>query len=221
MRLREYITENNNEYDLYSKAINDVFKLCYPFIKEIIPKKPDSTPNLMYSGRNRTDDYFVGTVRSGRSPRDMNKIVHNIIDDALYKKFGFHARSNALFCTGDVYKAYYYGRAYIIFPIGNYKYIWNPTVNDLYNKFISIGKDDVVSVHEVEQYTQYLMRTYKDTNIIKALETGNEIMLWTKKYFAFYNDKYIKFFSSYFYLFGHQKPDTEKINTAINTINEI
>ncbi len=75
-------------------------------------------------------------TRKNRKPLDTPIKLHNILDKMFQKKFGWKARSEGVFAAGKWYfsgsKDTYYGDTYLFFPIGNFKYVWSPKIDDLY-----------------------------------------------------------------------------------------
>lgn len=86
----------------------------------------------MWSGRKNNTDYFVKPVRGKRKPLDTDQEMHQGMDDALNKKFGFRGRSNAIFVTGDMSQSFSYGVPYMIFPVGKYQIAYSEIVRDFY-----------------------------------------------------------------------------------------
>jgi hypothetical protein len=70
-----------------------------------------------------------------RSPRDTSGALHKFFDQKMKEKFGWGGRSQGLFVTGSVAQALAYHDAglYMVFPVGEFKYIWSKHEQDLYN----------------------------------------------------------------------------------------
>lgn len=109
--------------------IHLIYKDCQPFLKKALK---DNYQNLFYSGRKSKDDWFKGNVRTDRRPTDTNKVLHRDLDKMFQKKFGYLVRSSSIFVTNDIGVADSYGTTYMIFPIGNFKFVWSPGIVDLY-----------------------------------------------------------------------------------------
>jgi hypothetical protein len=90
-----------------------------------------------------------------------------------------YARSNSLFCMNDRGNVLTYGKLYVVFPIGKFDVIWSDEHKDLYNK----GYMD----WELSRYKQLFLndyaKTYQKGNLLKAIQSKNEIMLLCKKYY--------------------------------------
>lgn len=80
---------------------------------------------------------LVGTVRQNRKPKDSSPELHHILDDAFEREFGVKARSTSLFCSFSYGTANSYGagRPHIIFPRGEFHYLWSPSIADPYAEF--------------------------------------------------------------------------------------
>jgi len=125
--------ENFNE-------IKDILnKNCSKFINEMVSTKIE----ILFRGFNFLGDhksptkgvYEVGSQR-GRYPKDMSPDFSERLDDFFEDKFGERLRGNGVFVTKNPKTASNYSessRAYIFFPIGDYKYYWSKEIGDLFN----------------------------------------------------------------------------------------
>ncbi|MFW6046289.1 MAG: hypothetical protein ACOCP4_00600 [Candidatus Woesearchaeota archaeon] len=102
------------------ELFEDISKKCAPFIKNIVS---EPIKNLLVSGRKSKPDYFIGTVRKNRKPKDTPTEYHEYADKIFYEEFGIKARSQTLFCNGTPIGVKSYGNPYLIFPIGKYKLV--------------------------------------------------------------------------------------------------
>jgi len=116
-----------------------------------------------------------------RIPRGMPVEIHLALNDKFIKQFGWKVR-NGIFCYGvdgtfyieDVNK---WGTNYLVFPIGEFKFVYSP---DDYDLTESAKKDDF-SVENVK---------YIDDNLCKAINLrdkskvkSNEIIIKADSYF--------------------------------------
>jgi len=165
MRLKEYITESidNNTID---KFMNNVEKNCRHWLSAI----KNCKNKKLYRGYNGSD-IDKKNVRTDRKPTDMSSSSHVILDDMFYKKFGWQPRSEGLFATTQIGVTWQYGQPGLCFPAGNFKYIWNPHIVDLYSHISNYGMID-----NVDNYT--------DKNLHKYMNKSNcEIMIKCKSYY--------------------------------------
>ena len=210
MRLQQFLTEGIKKYNNIKtpELISMVYDKCMPFIKELTTPKFSPADDFLYSGRHHSTRVFVTDIRSNRTPVDTTMDTHKEVDDLFKKKFGWKARSNAIFCTGDYNFAGSYGEnVYMIFPIGKYKYLWSPEIGDLY---IVVDLDSVrTAPNKLELFTNYI-NTYKNTDLKDAIKSGNEIMVNCKEYIAVHGTFSLAL-SNYFKKYGTMKPTEEAL----------
>ena len=268
MRFKHYINERGTELP-FNIIIKELYDKCYPFIKEI---NKQQIKGFIFSGRENDVIKYTGKVRKNRNPKDSPIKTHNILDKLFKKKFGWKARSNAIFCTGNIHTAAAYGKnVYMIFPIGKYKFLWSPEIDDLYetidgdmllpetekdillyykdeihqkayttalraynimagkSKSNNIPKDEWIkdqlsdfidaAVLETKQENAaknnetYLkvIHGYKNTDLIAAIQSRNEIMINCKEYIALKEVNYYSDIFKYMAMFGAKKPTTDRL----------
>ena len=80
-----------------------------------------------------------GTVRDNRESKDSGRAFTAMYDNYFKDRFGYKARSESLFTSFSEHTADQYkrpaGDVYMIFPRGEFKYIWSPYIADLYSDF--------------------------------------------------------------------------------------
>ena len=128
--------------------------------------------NELYRGtKDHKEFFFKGTVRKDRKPTDMPAPITKDFNIEFEEEHGVaNIRNISLFASGSRATASEYGKIYRIFPIGNYTYWWNPDVEDLYQYW-------------TEERT-ILPEAYKNTDLIKAIKSDNEIMFVCDEYYA-------------------------------------
>lgn len=111
----------------------------------------------------------------------MYQSVHDKLDGLFYKKFGWKVRSEGVFCTGRKSETLMYGITYIIFPKGQFKFVWSPDVLDLYTwtKGHISSRKGGSKVPDFES----VVDTYRDDNLSYAIKEGNEVALKCKEYY--------------------------------------
>ena len=88
-------------------------------------------------------DITVMIPRQDRRPKDTNLYLHNLLDGWYKKKFGWKARSEGVFTYSIQNEPIgEFGRIYYFFPIGPYKYVWTPDVEDFTVEFRDLAKTD-------------------------------------------------------------------------------
>jgi len=201
MRYIKFLNETN---------VDDVVELikqkCQPFLKEW------DGNNFLYRGMKHSFTYDIKQVRVDRKPKDIPLILHEMLDKEFKKQFGWNARSNSVFCTGNKTSTEEYGNAYVIFPCDNYKYISSEKVEDLYLHLLrwettksSLYKnhfektiynkqsildnyrlyyDDYMFLPKLELFFKDLVKTYTNRNLNRLILVGNEILINCKQYIA-------------------------------------
>ena len=159
----------------------EVFKNCKQFMRIINDLEGFQ---LLRGYKHGTSNFFKKSVRKDRRPSDTNKLVHDVMDELFYKKFKVKARSECLFVTGDYKFARGYGKTYIIYPIGPFKFYWNPDIEDLYADLPSAAYKKAPTREELIITLEPIIKKYKSSGLKGAIRSGNEIMLDCKEYYA-------------------------------------
>jgi hypothetical protein len=144
MKFDDYITEvDKKSLSLYS-VLDTLKKDCKPFIKEL--KK--SGKEVLWRGTYaRTKTLIRVTPRMDRTPKDTPEKVHDELNDRFKKKFGWEVRSEGVFATSGYSSAADYGTPHIFFPVGKYKYVFNPRIEDLWNQ-IESDYIEIINVYD-------------------------------------------------------------------------
>jgi len=187
MRLQQFIFENKSiTYDDIIRIKNDCAEYFYEsrFLHKNYP---------IYRRMNkkiRTYDIII--PRKNRKPLDTPKEIHKKLDELFKKEFGWKARSEGVFCSGDAPSSVY-GDLYYIFPIDKFKYVWSPDIRDLtlelerFDILYIEGDGKFIEGYDYKKFHEILpqlVSTYKDNDLQSALRSGNEISLKCKKYYA-------------------------------------
>lgn len=197
MRLDE-IEDQDNE--VLREFMRRVAKDCKPFLNQ---KKPGQ---VMYRGLGLAQfpTIYDKRVRKDRLPTDTALIIHDIFNDFFYKKFQVEARSTSIFCSGKYSEARGYGNVYVVYPVRDFECIWSPKIDDLFSmteKMIRREFQDYTDLHnnfdddkavndgimdEIEaKVVEFLQEgNYTNTDLTRALESGNELMVVTDFYHA-------------------------------------
>lgn len=184
MRLIKYINENEKFPD---QAFEQFIKDCNPFLRDW---KKTKLNTFLYSGRQNKPYWFIGKVRENRKPKDTPLPVHDSIDNWFLKNIGITVRSSTIFCSSDKGFVQSYGETFAIFPIGKYEIIWSPKVRDLFkiwNKDFSDeywDKPQEFDTWDMPKEFEKILKTYKKGDLRGALQSGNEVMVYCKEYYA-------------------------------------
>lgn len=177
MRLYEYISSKNEVMDRKKDpALDELLTVlerdCKKFIKE--------TGGFLFRGTNRTlggDIYKKTNPREDRRPVDTPRMVHALADELYFKKFGWKVRSEGLFTATNISMTAGYGsNRYLVFPIGNFEYVWSEDSYDFfitqsnlasdYQRSTGTGKD--MKKQFPKEIMQGLVDMYTDKNLKKA-----------------------------------------------------
>lgn len=130
MKIYEILHENKST----DRVIDFIRKNCQPFLAA--NKSSLLNGQYLYTGTKRWDSrVFKSPVPTNRKPRDTSILIHNLFDHYFKQHFGIPYRSNALFTTTQSSVAEQYGNVYAVFPIGNYKILTSPIIEDLTTSF--------------------------------------------------------------------------------------
>ena len=192
MRLRQYITEETNPDP--QKVLLLIKKNCKPYLQQ-----KAKAPLQLFRGTKALEyeDFLEITPRKDRQPRDTPQKIHKKFDQLFLKYHGIKARSEGVFTTSDNTVSSFYGINGIVFPIGNFKYLWNPNVKDLstdpnganitkpwYKKIFDELMVLVTKDYEnIDDMLENIIKKYKSTDLKNAMKSGNEVMIFCKKYY--------------------------------------
>lgn len=134
--------ENHNNIDV--KKIAQLIKSdCKPFIEELKRCGLGTRTinhHLIYRGFKEAERYEISpgiyqvTNHGQRSPLHTSVEVSDIFDDNFSKKFGVRPRKDGFYATKSKFVARDYGKPYLLFPIGEFRYFWNPNIDDFYTE---------------------------------------------------------------------------------------
>lgn len=152
MKLQKYLTEyisdkkdimdRNEDKDL-DNTLTLLERDCKKFINE--------TGGFLYRGTNRKMGDIIRKMeaRSDRKPVDTSPRVHQFADKAFKKRFGWKVRSEGLFtATKPAMTTGYGANRYLVFPIGDYKYVWSKEVYDFF-----IIQSNIMSTYQLNPDT--------------------------------------------------------------------
>jgi hypothetical protein len=107
---------------------------CSDFLSEISSFKDIE---LLFRGSSAADDVDNGiwqkSSNTDRIPKDTSTDISDIFNDYFLEKFGIKLRAVGVFTSKSVNVASDYGKPYIFFPKGKYKYYWSYDIDDLYS----------------------------------------------------------------------------------------
>ena len=207
--------ESNSDLSL-EEAVKIFHDECKPFQKEIgFDGTFDFKP--LKRGMKNKPKLFIGNVRPDRRPTDTPLPIHEFMDNWFYKKFGVKFRSNAMFVTKSQGSARLYGDVYIVFPIGEFKYCYSSTIDDLYatiankiesklsshyapltkEKFNDFLSDDDNLKFAIDIVEKILSDSKYIDSDLEKVSYNPEIMINCKSYLAIKSDLYDDFTKLY------------------------
>ena len=164
-----------SELDAYIQLIR---KHCQPYLQQV------TNPTAMYRGFGAYNELFAHNEvdLNKRPPINTPPEVHKALNIYFKKQFGAEFR-NALFCTGNSQDASYYGRLFVVFPIGEFDFLWSPNIKDLfveYKRLAYKGETDL------KEFIGLLKRkgNYQTTDLNAAIISGKEIMIRCHSYYG-------------------------------------
>lgn len=208
--LRTYETLSSRKYKIddilkQSKFMKDLSLCDSSFKKHKLIYHSSETEYIMDDIQEH--DFTKIEQRDRDRPKDLNIGLHSYVGDLFIDKFGWNPRKEAIFChNGDLEDKREYGSPYIIVPIGDYKYVWNTEINDLYlylwykrQKYISNFYADVRTlldflnenpndvtkekILEIYKECKHYVETCTDTNLCEYLKHPYEIMIKADSYY--------------------------------------
>lgn len=164
---------------------------CQPFLKEL---ESNTKHRLLYRGlKSTTQPFIIKHTTEERNIKDTPKFISDLFDKATEKIFGVKFRTQNVFFAnpnGNIAGDYSIpsGTVFSVYPIGDFKYIWSNRVLDFYESDfyyeiitdIKTGNDMSVDnmIKKIKEWK------YTDTNLGKALNGDNEIMVHAKSYYG-------------------------------------
>lgn len=152
-------------FKLFEKLeINEISEILKRDCSEFLKLLKQSGKSAIFRGVEdmyREFDEFQSHTE--RYPKDMSVEVHRTLDELFETKFGIKIRSRGNFCTFDLDTAKRYGNPFMFFPIGEFKYFWNPKVLDLYTEIDNEGYNYIWEWDEELAEEMWLDRYGEDT----------------------------------------------------------
>ena len=135
-RYNFYSSLDPNKYSVEDslKVINILRRDCHEYLEEIKSGGHDFFFRGVSGGWNEVSDgIYLKKTRKDRIPRDTMEDFSKSFDSFFEDQFGVRVRSEGFTVTKDPMVARYYSQnVFLFFPIGEYRYFWNPNVIDLF-----------------------------------------------------------------------------------------
>ena len=208
MRLQRYIM---NEYDSYGLNMDRFFSLwqtllkdCKPYLQEFQKTKSDIFLMRAVTG-NRGNTIQKKYPKVDRIPVDTPIEVHDLLNMLFKKEFGWPVR-NGVFAANEYFDGFEeYGKPFLFFPIGKYKFVWSPEIKDLWMDVIQwkteyyrrpqdIANDEeklaLWNFDRINVFQEEVVNKYKSGDLKGAIKSGNEISFNCKSYYVVSNTLY-------------------------------
>lgn len=179
MKSKEFITEYaEDEWDNIKKLIIQIGKECKPYLSQV------NDPFELYRGISFSDTIIKKRIRiDERNPLGMDQKMQGMVNKFFTEKFGAPFRFSAL-ATGEQWVADSFGNVYIIFPIGDFEFLWANDVGDL-NEHIWAFEESFGDNIEYNDIAQFLNdKDYRTNDINSAIASGREIMIRGSGYYG-------------------------------------
>lgn len=190
MRLSEIFVNDND----LSHIVSQIKRDCAPFVEVL--KQNHGRPLFRGSdtGRPEVGHMKLISPRLERKPKDTPADIHNFMNQLFVEAFGYPYR-NGIFTTSSQSTAAAYGTVCVVFPIGELKFIWSKSINDLFYQIDEIyskeAYDDVDTINQNPQLKQEfveLVNTYQSNNLADAINVRHEIIFANNCYTINLND---------------------------------
>lgn len=187
MKLQQYINEMVS-IKKWEELRDIIDKECQPFIKEL-----KGCNTLLYRGvQNMPSFYDKKIPRTDRKPRLIQPDLHKKLGDLSKKKFGWNIREEGIFTTNNKSYTKQWGKPSIVFPIGNFEYVYNNNVEDLYGLYDQwYTTSDINDIKADKFFKSYIIPEINkyNTNDIKSYlkkpsKNQSECIIKCKSYFS-------------------------------------
>lgn len=199
MRFLRFLEEDRPAGALaVENAAAQIFANCQPFLTAA--KFNFTKRGLQSTGLFRgisplvTADWFSEQkTRKGRLPVDSTQIVQHLLDELFEEKYGYKFRADSIFTVGSISMAIEYGRPYLVFPIGQFHFLWSRRLIDAYPLFNEISPDLRTSPFSSEKRAALKAALNVgieeadfvfDADLPAAIKSKHEIALHCDKYYA-------------------------------------
>ena len=204
MKSYEFLIENDikaikNEFNMideqivFAKAVRDN---CGYYLEQV-NYQPLSKYALYRGLKNVKTNMFANKIRlNDRKPLNSSNILHTALNNFYMENYGAPFR-NAMFCTGEYQLAQEFGDAYTVFPVGNFKFLWDMDSKDIYVDYLNFNRQEHLIKHlakkefrdkekVVDAFIKHRISKHKfdNTDLMTAINRGHEIMLRGSSYLA-------------------------------------
>jgi len=217
MKSTEFITEGTlqdlaNEYNISDENIEKMASIAFnaklnlTIIRPLIQISQECQPFLRQVGVDNCFNLFRGISNAPssivhkrvrldkRKTKAMSPKLADNINKYFTDMYGAPFR-NAMLCTGDGRHARKFGRLFYVFPVGDFKFLWNEAVDDFNFAFNNFRKSDAMQgvkhpfgADFVEYHTRFLKYIteidWHSIDLKSAMHSDAEIMIRCNSYYG-------------------------------------
>jgi hypothetical protein len=172
---------------LWQKTIAGIKKDCQPYLTQI---DSDILQYPLYRGMGTAEQPALKKkVRlAGRKPMDTPDNVHSMLNNSFTQLFGAPFR-DSMFASGSFHVTNDYGNLYLVFPIGDFEFIWSSDVVDLFSEhgdyLNGISQNTHPTLDSQVVMTEWVHDLgYQNTDLQKAIQSHHELMIRCSGYYA-------------------------------------
>lgn len=204
MRFNHYLLEEASPEDL--QMVEEIKQNCQKYIKFVKSLRPPRILDRESNSVTKANKIVKYVPRKDRKPMDTHLLIHKVIDNILYEKFGWKPRSEGVFCDGRPIDRHNHLFSNLLFPAGDFSYLWSPEIEDLYMdlgevfskggfglltkesyrnvaKILVAGEDEKGNYKKAMRIIRKNLDTYTDKGLERAMKSGNEIMIRCNEYY--------------------------------------
>lgn len=181
MKVKEILHESEPRSIDIDGVISQIKRNCGQFLSE--------TRVPMYRGMSaQLNPAIFSTVQTPatRGPRDTPGIINTYIVKWFQDNTGLPFRKeHTLFATGSRKEAEDYGRAFLVFPIGQFEYCWSPVYKDLTLQFEHMQMKHYSTAEIQQEVHRVISNGNYEINygLQQAIQARKEIMIYCKEYY--------------------------------------
>lgn len=196
---KQFLSEDNGDSGF--ELVKLIQTKCAPFLKagnftpmfrgeksRKIHFDRDKTVTLLdFDGKPHEVSYAeIKHFNGEREPQDLSKSLHDWFGNRLKQEFGWNPRNSGLFVTGSFSQASNYSPVFMIFPVGDFQFVYSSKTSDLYVYLQNTGSYRTLSANPQEN-AEVLDRLYQELRFSNkhfedALKSKHEISLRAESY---------------------------------------
>ena len=182
MRLYEF----EDDYSWVESAAENITRDCQPFLRRLGGEKLTLYRGMNYSWAHNAGNFVKLPCPVNRQPTGTPLNIHQLCDDWFLKNFNIRYRSNAVFATSEMDRAWIYGPIFAVFPIGQFSFCYSPKIVDLLEAWDQ--PQEVMQRMSDDDARSLVNRTltfghYSNTNLPAAINSSCEVMIHCNEYY--------------------------------------